>query len=326
MERPSSPILLFIESSDQVGAIIEESGIQCENIFVCVNPAVSYPGSNKRVVNWLGFGAYSSNALCSIGLQWQRLSPEFPRISGRLVFRRKGEHFEQMLNSHDVSALADDENAVFVVTSEGTLYNRLMNRFGTRAGRVLSCSSSAELSNRSNYAELLRRYKGVELVKNASVVGIVVMHSAACKELFRVRDILSRFFRASGKEVNMFSVSKLDGVKLGNFPEIECFVVMNCPESEYFESGDLQASCVSPFEALVAVESLEWSDNIITDYDEMLARMVVDPPARTPRTPRPRKEPFLTQENRTVARLAPAKIEMGLRGIPSRYVSEPSAQ
>ena len=123
----------------------------------------------------------------------------------------------------------------------------------------------------------------------------------------------------------MFSVNKADGCKFGNFPEIDCFVIMACPESEYFESDDLVATCVSPFEALVAMESLDWSDHVITDYDEMLARMVTEPPPRTPRTPRVRRSHQQSQieSDQKPNRLPPAKIEMGLRGIPSRYVSEP---
>jgi hypothetical protein len=115
-------------------------------------------------------------------------------------------------------------------------------------------------------------------------------------------------------------------VKLGNFADIDCFVIMSCPENEYFESHDLMADCVSPFEALVAVESLDWGDYIITDYDEMLSKMVMDPPPRTPRTPRHVIKPVQVESSNeeAVATLPPARIEMGLRGIPSRYVSEPS--
>jgi hypothetical protein len=163
----------------------------------------------------------------------------------------------------------------------------------------------------------------VEAVKNASSVGLVVTHCAASDELFKVRDLLTIFLRAMGKEVYMFSVAKADGVKLGNFLGIDCFVIMACPESEYFESDDLVADCVSPFEALVAVESLDWSDHVITDYDEMLSRMLLDPPPRTPRTPRRRPTVSPLSVADESLKLPPAKIEMGLRGVPSRYISEP---
>lgn len=329
-ENDSSPIVIFVDSSDQLEYLISQADFRSDQrLFVCVSPAVSYPGSNKLMIDRFRAFPFSSIAIRSVAVWTERNSPEIPRVAGRLVFRLVGERYKEMLNHREVRLLVDDPTSVFLVPREGTLYSRLINRFGTRSGRVLTCFSALSDESKSNYPELLRRYRGVESVKNSSVIGIVVMHSAASSELFRVRDILSRFLRSAGKEVHMFSVSKLDGVKLGNFPEIECFVIMNCPESDYFESDDLEASCVSPFEALVAMESLDWSDHIITDYDEMLSRMVMDLPPRTPRTPRSRpsrinRDPPLSVNGGR--KLEPAKIEMGLRGIPSRYVSEPLAK
>ena len=215
----------------------------------------------------------------------------------------------------------DHPDSSFVTTREDSLYLRLVNRFGTTPGRVF-CSPEMRASN---YKELLRRYRGVEAVKNASSIGLVVTHCAASEELFKVRDLLTIFLRAAGKEVFMFSVGKADGVKLGNFLGIDCFVIMACPESEYFESDDLMADCVSPFEALVAVESLDWSDHVITDYDEMLGRMLMEPPPRTPRTPRRKPAGSAAiPASQLEKKLAPARIENGLRGVPSRYISEPS--
>jgi diphthamide synthase subunit DPH2 len=233
-----------------------------------------------------------------------------------------------MIKDHrELSLYLDNPSTRFVCTGAGSLFSRLVNRFGTQKGRVSSCDPSASMQTDSNYIELLRRYRGVEAVKNASCVGLVVTHCAASDELFRVRDLLSLFLRSQGKDVFMFSVNKADGVKLGNFVDIDCFVIMSCPESEYFESNDLMADCVSPFEALVAMESLDWGDYVITDYDEMLSKMVVEPAPRTPRTPRRKLDKSsseTTQKEKT--KIPPAKIEMGLRGIPSRYVSEPAGQ
>lgn len=79
---------------------------------------------------------------------------------------------------------------------------------------------------------------------------------------------------------------------------------------------------MGPFEALVAVDALDWADYLITDYDEMILRMVTEPPPRTPRTPRIRK--IWSSGETIVKKIPPAKIEMGLRGIPSKYTSEPS--
>jgi diphthamide biosynthesis protein 2 len=323
--NPTSAILLFVDSIDDLGRLLTESDALVSRIYVCLSPCLSYPGSNKPQINWFNSRPFSSALIRSFGKFFENKRPEYPRVAGRFVFKWTSTGFTQMLDHREVSLLVDTQSSRFVAIRDDSLYNRLVNRFGTEEGRVLLSSSVDSRGPSSNYKELLRRYRGVEAVKDATVVGIVVTHCAASDELFQVRDILSLFLRAAGKEVHMFSVNKADGCKFGNFPEIDCFIIMACPESEYFESDDLVAACVSPFEALVAMESLDWSDHIITDYDEMLSKMVTEPPPRTPRTPRAKKATEASPETFSASekKLIPARIEMGLRGIPSRYVSEP---
>ena len=324
-ENPEGPVVLFVDSIQDVSAIQRLDSSVINSVYVCISPCLSYPGSDVPPVNWFTRRPFASMALALISRAFQARLPIIPRIAGRMVFRLADLSCPQVLDAREVSDIVSRESTSFIVNRVGSLFGRIVNRFGTRQGRVISCPPSVNTAT-SNYKELLRRYRGVESVKNASVVGIVVTHCAASTELFKVRDLLCLFLRAANKEVHMFSLGKPDGVKLGNFPEIDCFVVMSCPETDYFESSDLMADCVSPFEALVAVESLDWSDHVITDYDEMLARMVTDPPPRTPRTPRRSRQPkHGDTEFVSATKLAPAKIEMGLRGIPSRYVSEPQA-
>lgn len=325
-ENQDGAIFVFVDSTSQIHSLmttIDPDGRQ--NIFVCITPAIAYPGSNKPHINWFTRKPYVSNSIKLISRVYLTQVPEFPRVAGRIVFQFNRESLLLATNGKYLDMYLDNPSTTFVATSVSTLYDRLVNRFGTRPGRVTLCEEHDDRVS-SNYKELLRRYRGVESVRNASSVGLVVMHSAASVELFKVRDILSLFLRSMGKDVFTFSIGKPDGVKLGNFADVDCFVIMSCPESDYFESHDLLADCVSPFEALVAVESLDWGDYIITDYDEMLSKMVMDPPPRTPRTPRhvAKSERPESNHNGEVAKLPPARIEMGLRGIPSRYVSEPS--
>lgn len=319
---PNCPIFLFVDGMEQ-GLAVSHNLSNSAPLFICCSPAVSYPGSNKRAINWFTRKCFSSRGIRVIASHYLKAQPEYPRVAGRLVFRAEPDSLRMVSDRRELDIYLDSPETRFTCSGTGSLFSRLVNRFGTSKGRV----SSAGMLTDSNYKELLRRYRGVEAVKNASCVGLVVTHCAASDELFKVRDLLSLFLRSQGKDVFMFSVNKADGVKLGNFVDVDCFVIMSCPESEYFESGDLMADCVSPFEALVAMESLDWGDYVITDYDEMLSKMLLEPPPRTPRTPRRKTEkskPDSDQKERV--KLPPAKIEMGLRGIPSRYVSEPSGK
>lgn len=325
-ENPEGPIVVFVDSMKDLDELRKQDPALLSELYICLSPCVSYPGSNKPAINWFNVGPFSSVGTLAIARFSQEARREYPRVAGRLLFKYGGQGVcEQLLDPRVVARLVDTFSTTFILNRSDSLYNRVINRFGTRPGRVITCPSAGQpVPAGSNYKELLRRYRGVEAVKDSSVIGIVVTHCAASEELFKVRDLLALFLRAAGKEVHMFSMNKAEGVKLGNFPEIECFIVMSCPESEFFESGDLMAACVSPFEALVSMESLDWSDHVITDYDEMLSRMILEPPPRTPRTPRRKKIVKAEPVDPTSVKLGPAKIEMGLRGIPSRYVSEPS--
>jgi diphthamide biosynthesis protein 2 len=322
----NSPVFLFVESVNQ-GLTLSAELSDESPCFICCCPVLSFPGSDKPQLSLLRMKPFSSRAITVIANHFRALRGASPRVMGRIVFRVRHRSLVLVTERRELDLYLDHHDTRFICARNDSLFSRLVNRFGTHKGRVLSCVDESENDVDSNFKELMRRYRGVEAVKDASSIGLVVTHCAASDELFKVRDLLALFLRSQGKDVFMFSVNKANGVQLGNFVDIECFVIMSCPETEYFESDDLMADCVSPFEALVAVGSLDWSDYIITDYDEMLAKMLVDPPPRTPRTPRTRKDG--TQGENTLnscvkSKRSPAKIEMGLRGIPSRYVSEPA--
>jgi diphthamide biosynthesis protein 2 len=314
-EDQNCHILVFVNTLEEASLLHTVS----HNVFICISPTMSYPGSNQRQPSWLLSRPLTSRV---IPLIYRRFfsTCSVIKIAGRLVFPLDSS------SSVPLNTIADNLSTRIVVcnTPSDSLFPRLVQRFGTYKNRVRQVIRSDSVSD-TNYKELLRRYRGVEAVKFASIVGIVVTHCAASRELFQVRDYLSQFLRAGGKEVHMFSMGRVDGVKLGNFPEVDCFIILSCPESVYFESNDLDAEITGPFEALVAMDALEWSDFIVTDYDDMLSKMVTEPPPRTPRTPRRRPDRWAAQdaEQSTTVKLNPAKIEMGLRGIPSRYTSEP---
>jgi diphthamide biosynthesis protein 2 len=327
---PGSVIFLFVDSVNQgfeVGRFLATFA-QTAPIFVCCSPAMSFPGSNKPGISWLSGRPFSSLGIRTIAYRYQSMRRGYPRVVGRLVFRINSNGSLSMITDRrELDVFLDSPSTFFIAPHADSLYGRLVNRFGTQKGRVLCCEDTSGVCGDSNFKELLRRYRGVEAVKNASCIGLVVTHCAASDELFKVRDLLSQFLRSQGKDVYVLSVNKPEGVKLGNFADIDCFVIMSCPETEYFESDDLVADCVSAYEALVACGSLDWSDSIITDYEEMLAKMSLEPPPRTPRTPRVTrhddKRGSLGTHTAAPNKKPPAKIEMGLRGIPSRYVSEP---
>jgi diphthamide biosynthesis protein 2 len=47
---------------------------------------------------------------------------------------------------------------------------------------------------------------------------------------------LKRMIRQAGKRYYLFSVGKLNVAKLANFPEIDIFVLVACPENSLIDS------------------------------------------------------------------------------------------
>jgi len=59
-EDPDCQIILFLNSFDEARALITSSIVS--NIFICLSPCVSYPGSNLGHINWLLSRPYVSIA------------------------------------------------------------------------------------------------------------------------------------------------------------------------------------------------------------------------------------------------------------------------
>jgi len=59
--------------------------------------------------------------------------------------------------------------------------------------------------------------------------------------------------------------------KLGNFPDIECFVSLASPDHFPFDTRDFHVPIVSPYELEVALGVREWTGGYITDLEELLS-------------------------------------------------------
>ncbi len=136
--------------------------------------------------------------------------------------------------------------------------------------------------------------------------------------------MLSRMLRAAGKKVEGFCVGKLTEEKLGNFPEIECFVVLGCPDFINTQilprAKNFHCPLVTAYEVLLACGFADWDGTFdccpkIPHVPEFVEEDLL--------------ETLIALEDRgwiglteSDVSLAPALIEQGLDGIPARYRSE----
>lgn len=93
------------------------------------------------------------------------------------------------------------------------------------------CTNESGRSNRL----LMRRYALVQKVKDADVIGILVGTLGVSSYLHLISHLRGILNRAH-KKVYTICVGKLNPAKLANFTEIECFVLVACPENSVVES------------------------------------------------------------------------------------------
>jgi hypothetical protein len=85
--------------------------------------------------------------------------------------------------------------------------------------------------------------------------------------LTRVKEII----KLSGRKSYMFLIGKINPAKLLNFPEIDVFVLVACPENSLLDSKILFKPVVTPYELeLALIEDRQWNGQYSADFRDLL--------------------------------------------------------
>ncbi|KAJ2721034.1 Diphthamide biosynthesis protein 2 [Coemansia sp. Benny D115] len=163
-----------------------------------------------------------------------------------------------------------DYTILYIGAESPTLTNIMVT---LRARAVFSYDPSAktlrEESSKVN-RHLNKRYFAVQRAKDADIIGIVVGTLAATRYV-RVIEMLKQMIRKAQKKLYVFVVGKLSMAKLGNFTEIEAFVLVACPENSLVDGKDFDKPIVTPYEFMLAISrTREWTGDYITDFHDFL--------------------------------------------------------
>lgn len=109
-----------------------------------------------------------------------------------------------------------------------------------------------------------RRYYYIEKCKDAQSLGIVVATLTAKGYLDVVKHI-QQLAKIRGVRTYLISVGKVNPAKLANFLDIDCFVLIGCPENRLITSRDFYKPLLSTFEVEVALNPA-WRQNIPERY------------------------------------------------------------
>ncbi|KAI7900874.1 diphthamide biosynthesis protein 2 [Cokeromyces recurvatus] len=123
---------------------------------------------------------------------------------------------------------------------------------------------------------LMKRYFLVQKAKDANTIGIVVGTLGVASYL-NIIDHLKRIIKASGRKAYFFVMGKLNIAKMANFMEVDCYVLVSCPENSLIDSKEFYRPIVTPFELeLALVKGMEWTGNYITDFSKLLPQLRTD--------------------------------------------------
>lgn len=109
-----------------------------------------------------------------------------------------------------------------------------------------------------------RRYFYIEKCKDAQSIGIVVATLTA-KGYLDVVTHIQKLAKIRGIRTYVISVGKVNPAKLANFLDIDCFVLIGCPENKLFTSREFYKPLLSTFEVEVALNPV-WRQQIPNHY------------------------------------------------------------
>ncbi|KAJ3208010.1 Diphthamide biosynthesis protein 2 [Entophlyctis luteolus] len=170
----------------------------------------------------------------------------------------------------------EEYTIVFVGEASLTLTNIVMTHNNIRTVSYNPVARIAQEENTFVNKLLKRRYVMVQKAKDAEVIGIVVGTLGVVSYLPLINHI-KRLIEAAKKKSYMIAVGKPSPAKLANFPEIEAFVLVACPENTLVDSRDFMQPIVTPFELeLALVPGREWTGEYETDIAVLVKRISLE--------------------------------------------------
>ncbi|RXW20489.1 hypothetical protein EST38_g5362 [Candolleomyces aberdarensis] len=117
----------------------------------------------------------------------------------------------------------------------------------------------------------MRRYAVVQKARDADVFGILVGTLGVASYLPLIKHLRSLLAQHHKKSYTI-SVGKLNPAKLANFMEIECYVLVACPENSLIDAKkEFYQPIVTPFELEIALGAgRSWTGKYVLDFGQIL--------------------------------------------------------
>lgn len=161
---------------------------------------------------------------------------------------------------------------IFYIGSESLgLTNLLMTNAHCNIYSYDPMTDTARLESSRTNKLLMRRYAVVQKARDSDVFGILIGTLGVGSYLPLIRYLRALLTRKHKKSYTV-SVGKLNPSKLANFLEIECFVLVACPENSLIDTKDFLRPIVTPYELEVALQAEQsWTGRYVLDFEKLLS-------------------------------------------------------
>lgn len=226
-----------------------------DNVKFCLFYAAEYEHC-KEIISEYWFKQYQKSYLASI-----HIAEKTNRFLGRVVTDISGEEFSK--------EILKDCICIYAGTRDQTMFNFTVSVAASKWYQFNP--DTCKLEQREETAWFKRRRYLIERCKDADVIGILVCKLAGDQ----TKDIIARMkklCKVNGKKSYIVSVGKPNVAKLANFPEIQIYVMIACPENDLYNTRDFYTPIVYPYDLEVALNSNRDSyfTSHIIDYDDLL--------------------------------------------------------
>ncbi|KAJ3519511.1 hypothetical protein NM688_g9292 [Phlebia brevispora] len=178
-----------------------------------------------------------------------------------------------------VDADSDEKGVILYVGEESlALTNLLVTHASCEIHSYDPKTRIARLESSRSNKLLMRRYVAVQKARDADVFGILVGTLGVASYLPLISRLRSLLARAHKKSYTV-TVGKLNPAKLGNFLEIECFVLVACPENSMIEAKDFLRPIITPYELEIALQpEPQWTGEYILDFGKLALKGIEETP------------------------------------------------
>jgi len=188
------------------------------------------------------------------------------------IFTSASPSLEEITGSTQLPEILPSHEIIFYVGGESLgLTNLLITNSSCDVFSFDPTTNNARLESARTNKLLMRRYAVVQKARDADVFGILVGTLGVASYLPVIRH-LRALLAKHRKKTYTITVGKLNPSKLANFLEIECFVLVACPENSLIEAKDFLRPIVTPFELEISLQSEQsWTGKYVLDFEKILA-------------------------------------------------------